>query len=148
MLFARLISLNSLNFDFQECNFSEKLMTVKDGGCGLSREGSGRVGIFKATNMAHSYTLECHYQTGRRINTITPKMNLESHEIEPEDPVTDRNSKIYKESRTPNYNVDIFEDVGRSIGIALLEFAECNPVTRMATSHYKNLDSLRKELIV
>ena len=75
-------------------------------------------------------------------------MNLETHEIEAEDPVTDRNSKIYKEARTPNYNIDIFEDVGRSVAIALLEWAQCNPITRMATSHYKNLDSLRKELIV
>jgi cytosolic carboxypeptidase protein 5 len=68
MLFARLVSLNSLNFDFQECSFAEKLMTAKDAGSGLSREGSGRVGIFKATNLINCYTLECHYQTGRRIN--------------------------------------------------------------------------------
>lgn len=43
--------------------------------------------------------------------------------MEPEDPVTDRNSKAYKETRTPNYNVEIFEDVGRAVSIALLEFA-------------------------
>jgi hypothetical protein len=36
-------------------------MSLKDGISGLSREGSGRVGIFKATGMIHSYTLECHY---------------------------------------------------------------------------------------
>jgi cytosolic carboxypeptidase protein 5 len=108
MLFPRLISLNSLNFDFQECSFSEKLMTVKDGGSGLSREGSGRVGIWRATNCVHSYTLECHYQTGRRINVLTPKMNLDTNEIESEDIATDRNSKIYKDMRTPNYTVDIF----------------------------------------
>ena len=46
MLFPRLMSLNSLNFDFAECSFSEKLMNAKDGGSGLSREGSGRVGIW------------------------------------------------------------------------------------------------------
>ncbi len=61
MLFAKLVSLNSLNFDFAECNFSEKLMNVKDKGCGLSREGSGRVGIYKATGLLHSYTLECNF---------------------------------------------------------------------------------------
>ena len=61
MLFPRLISLNSLNFDFQECSFSEKLMTLKDAGNQLSREGSGRVGIYMATGIVHSYTLECHY---------------------------------------------------------------------------------------
>jgi hypothetical protein len=148
MLFPRLISLNSLNFDFQECSFSEKLMTVKDGGSGLSREGSGRVGIWMATKCVHSYTLECHYQTGRRINVLTPKMNTETGEIESEDIATDRHSKIYKDMRTPNYTVDIFEDVGRAVCLALLEFAQINPITRMATSHYKNLESVRKELIV
>lgn len=148
MLFPRLISLNSLNFDFQECSFSEKLMTVKDGGSGLSREGSGRVGIWKATNCVHCYTLECHYQTGRRINMLTPKINSDTGEIEPEELATDRNSKIYKDNRTPNYTVEIFEEVGRAVAIALLEFAEINPISRMPTSHYKNLDSVRKELIV
>ena len=148
MLFARLISLNSLNFDFQECSFSEKLMNVKDGGSGLSREGSGRVGVFKATGLVNCYTLECHYQTGRRINVLTPKYNSDTNEMEPEDPMTDRNSKTYKENRTPNYTVEIFEDVGRAVAIALLEFAQSNPISRMPTSHYKNLDSLRKELIV
>lgn len=61
MLFAKLVSLNSLNFDFQECSFSEKLMNAKDAGSGLSREGSGRVGIYKATGLINCYTLECHY---------------------------------------------------------------------------------------
>ena len=123
-------------------------MNAKDGGSGLSREGSGRVGIFKATGNVHCYTLECHYQTGRRINVLTPKYNSDINDMEPEDPVTDRNSKTYKETRTPNYTVEIFEDVGRAVSIALLEFAQCNPISRMPTSHYKNLDSLRKELIV
>jgi len=79
---------------------------------------------------------------------LTPKMNIDTGEIESEDPATDRNSKIYKDMRTPNYTVDIFEDVGRAVCIALLEFAEINTISRMATSHYKNLESVRKELIV
>jgi len=123
-------------------------MNVKDGGSGLSREGSGRVGIYKATGLINCYTLECHYQTGRRINMLTPKLNLDNGDIEAEEPVTDRNSKIYKDTRTPNYTTDIFEDVGNAVCIALLEWIEMNPISRMPTSHYKNLDSIRKELIV
>ena len=148
MLFARLVSLNSLNFDFQECSFAEKLMAVKDAGSGLSREGSGRVGIFRATGLVNCYTLECHYQTGRRINVLTPKMNLETGELEAEEAATDRNSKIYKDMRTPNYTVDIFEDVGRALCMGLLEWIGMNPISRMPTSHYKNAESVRKELIV
>lgn len=61
MIFPKLVSMNSLNFDFAECSFNEKLMNVKDWGCGLSREGSGRVGIYRATGLIHSYTLECNF---------------------------------------------------------------------------------------
>ena len=74
MLYAKLISMNCLNFDFAECSFSEKMMNVKDKRDGLSREGSGRVGVFKATGITHSYTLECNYASGKRINYIPPKL--------------------------------------------------------------------------
>lgn len=99
MLFAKLVSLNCLNFDFAECSFAEKLMSVKDKGCGLSREGSGRVALYKATGLVMCYTLECNFQTGRRINHLTPKINLETGETEPELAITDPSSKIYKENK-------------------------------------------------
>lgn len=73
MLFPKLVSLNCLNFDFIECSFSEQMMSVKDKQDGLSREGSGRVGVYKATGGAMCYTLECNYATGRRINHLAPK---------------------------------------------------------------------------
>jgi hypothetical protein len=142
------MSLNSLNFDFQECSFSEKMMNVKDGGSGLSREGSGRVGIYKATGLINCYTLECHYQTGKRINVLTPKLNIKTSSTEPESPATDRNSAHYRGLPLPNYTVDLFEDVGITVCIALLEWNNINPVSRMNTSHYKNAESVRKELIV
>jgi hypothetical protein len=82
------------------------------------------------------------------LNVLTPKYNIDSGELEPEDVTTDRNSRIYKDTRTPNYTIEIFEDVGRAVCIALLELAECNPISRMPTSYYKNTESVRKELIV
>ena len=63
--------MNCLNFDYVECSFSEKLMTAKDKKDGLSREGTGRVNINKETGLVNCYTLECNYQTGRRINHIS-----------------------------------------------------------------------------
>ena len=74
-------------------------------------------------------------------------MNTATAELEAEDPMTDKNNKVYKEQRLPNYTVEIFEDVGKSVCIALLEFAQCNPITRIPTSHYKNLESIKRELI-
>ena len=52
-MLAKMISMNSLNFDYNECLFSAKNMKVKDRGDGLSREGSGRVGIYNATGISH-----------------------------------------------------------------------------------------------
>ena len=82
------------------------------------------------------------------MNILTPKYNVDTGEIESEDVTTDRNSRIYKDTRTPNYTIEIFEDVGRAVCIALLELAECNPISRMTTSYYKNTESVKKELIV
>lgn len=79
---------------------------------------------------------------------MTPKYNLDQLCIEAEDQLTDRNSKFYRDQRTPNYTVEIFEDVGRSVCIAMLEWIEKNPISRIPTSHYKNLASIRNELIV
>ena len=70
MLLPKLIAMNSLNFDFVECSFSEKMMNCKDKKDGLSREGSGRVSIYKATDLPHCYTLECNYAGGRRVNHL------------------------------------------------------------------------------
>lgn len=121
MLFAKLIAMNSLNFDFAESSFSEKLMSVKDRGCGLSREGSGRVGIYKATGLVMCYTLECNFQTGKRVNHLTPKIIAETGEVEPETPITDHASRHYNHSQTPNYTIEIFENIGHAVCMALLD---------------------------
>lgn len=38
----------------------------------MSREGSGRVAVLKATGLLRSYTLECNYNTGRMLNVLPP----------------------------------------------------------------------------
>lgn len=61
MLFPKLISLNSPHFDFTGCNFSEKNMYAKDKRDGQSKEGSGRVAIYKALGIIHRWAeRRCH----------------------------------------------------------------------------------------
>ena len=72
MLYPKLISLNTPYFDFAGCNFSEKNMVSRDKRGGLSKEGSGRVGIYQITNMVHSYTLECNYNSSRVLGILPP----------------------------------------------------------------------------
>lgn len=92
--FAKLVAMNCLNFDISECNFSDKIMTVKDKN-GQSREGSSRVALQKATGLTYCYTLEFNYHSGKRINTLAPKYVRATGTIEGETPVTDPGSKIY-----------------------------------------------------
>jgi hypothetical protein len=98
----------------------------------LSREGSGRVGIYKDTNLPHCYTLECNYQSGKRINHLFPKRVKNTGEIEKETLVTDPTSKVYyecKELKTPSYTIEIFEDVGKAVCIGLLDYIGKNPIS-------------------
>ena len=86
--FVKLIAMNCLNFDMNECNFSDKIMAIKDRN-GQSREGSSRVALAKATGLTYCYTLEFNYHSGRRINTLAPKYARTTGTIEAETELTD-----------------------------------------------------------
>ena len=94
-----------------ECNFSEKIMNIKDKN-GLSRDGSSRVALQRVTGLTYCYTLECNYHNGKRINTLAPKLVKDRNCIEEETAVTDPSSKIYANSSSPPFSLEIFEDVG------------------------------------
>ena len=57
MLYARLVALNSPHLDFEHCVFSEKNMYSTNKRDGLSKEGSGRVALHKATGIMHRCVL-------------------------------------------------------------------------------------------
>ena len=57
MLYPRLISLNTAHFDFTACNFTERNMYSKDRKDGMSKEGSGRVAIYKAIGIVQRLAL-------------------------------------------------------------------------------------------
>ncbi|KAM8831344.1 cytosolic carboxypeptidase-like protein 5 [Spinachia spinachia] len=132
MLYPRLIAVNSANFDFLGCNFSEKNMYARDKRDGQSKEGSGRVAIHKALGLLHSYTLECNYNTGKTMNTIPPACHDNGRATPPPPP-----------SFPPKYTPEIFEQVGRAVAISALDMAECNPWPRLVLSEHSCLMNLR-----
>ena len=157
MLLPKLVSLNSLNFDFLECSFSDKLMNCKDKKDGLTREGCGRVSIMQAANShPNCYTLECNYASGRRINHLSAKLNTQTGQVEPEIPITDPKNRFYtdyqgkdkkKSNAAPVYTIEVFEDIGRAFCIGLLDFYECNTISRLPLSFYKNLEGVKNDIL-
>lgn len=151
MLLPRCVSLNSLNFDFDECCFADKMMDIVDKKDGLSREGSGRVAMMKATGLANCYTLECNYASGNRINRLYPKVGPDG-KIEAETHwVNEEKCQYYQEykdaDQSPPYNIAVFEDVGRAFLIGLLDFYCLNPVSRLPKSPFKDLEGLKKDIL-
>lgn len=136
MLYPRLIAVNSANFDFQGCNFSEKNMYARDKRDGQSKEGSGRVAIHKAIGLLHSYTLECNYNTGKTMNTIPPACHDNGRATPPP-----------PSSFPPKYTPEIFEQVGRAVAISALDMAESNPWPRLVLSEHSCLTNLRTEIL-
>ena len=81
ILYGRLISLNSLNFDIDNCFYDEKFMSCKDRN-GLGREGCGRVAVFQWTGITYCYTIELGFGVGKKINYLAPKMNIKKGTID------------------------------------------------------------------
>jgi len=73
VLLAKLAAINCPYFDFNGCDFTEKNMCMKDRrDPQVSKEGSGRVALYRATGITHIYTCETNYNTSRIHNIIAP----------------------------------------------------------------------------
>ncbi|XP_059157796.1 cytosolic carboxypeptidase-like protein 5 isoform X3 [Physella acuta] len=133
MLYPKLVAMNTAHFDFTACNFSEKNMYQKDKRDGMSKEGSGRVAIYKAIGIIHSYTLECNYNTGRMVNPVPQAYGDEGRATPP--PAA---------SFPPKYTPLHFEDVGKALAIACLDLVDANPWSRVVMSEHSTLYGVRE----
>ena len=132
LLYPKIMSINSANFDFPACNFTAKNMYMKDRHTGAGKEGSGRVSIYKATGVTYCYTLECNFNTGRFTNTV-PLSSRDCGRASPP-PIYDH---------PPKYCPDIYEQCGRYMAISILDLTESNPWTRLPCSASKTLKGVR-----
>uniref|UniRef100_A0ABM0N0L0 tubulin-glutamate carboxypeptidase n=1 Tax=Saccoglossus kowalevskii TaxID=10224 RepID=A0ABM0N0L0_SACKO len=132
LLYPKLISLNTAHFDFAGCNFTEKNMYTKDRRDGMSKEGSGRVAVYKTIGIVHSYTLECNYNSGRMVNPVAPATMDEGRATPP--PLI---------GFPPKYTPAHFEEVGRAVAIAALDYNNCNPWSRLPLTEHTHLEGVR-----
>ena len=135
LLYPKIMSINSANFDFPACNFTAKNMYMKDRHTGAGKEGSGRVSIFKATGLIYCYTLECNFNTGRFTNSV-PLSSRDCGRASPP-PIYDH---------PPKYCPDIYDQCGRYMAISILDLTESNPWTRLPCSSSKTLKGVRTSI--
>ncbi|NXX63500.1 CBPC5 protein, partial [Scopus umbretta] len=134
MLFPKLISLNSPHFDFTGCNFSEKNMYAKDKRDGQSKEGSGRVAIYKALGIIHRPS---------PCPLASPVLHLLACEGGVGDGVQSHKPWPTALPQPRSWPCLLPWQVGRALAVAALDMAECNPWPRIVLSEHSCLSNLR-----
>ena len=144
-MLPKLISLNCVNFGFQECGFNDCTNNKKDK-AGDSRSGSSRATIERETGILYCFTLEGNYSTGLRINTLKPRFDyLSGKKLKSDFPVKDTSSDYYKLRKIPIYTSELYKDVGHSFCVSILDLYEINPQTRLVKNQKEKLsDALTK----
>jgi len=62
LLYAKVLEMNSEFVDYKICNFSEKGMSARDAKSIYTKEGCGRVAMYRSINIVLCYTVEiCHH---------------------------------------------------------------------------------------
>lgn len=141
-VFPKLLSMNCKAFDYEGCDFSQKNMFSKDKGDEFSKEGSGRVAIYRATSLIHCYTLECNYNTGNYSNNLDFNKNDNDNSIDYDNfdtiDIFINNRKKEKNESIP-YGIEAYQEIGQAICLSLLDFNEINPYSRIENSNFKKI---------
>ena len=150
-MYVKLIASNSPWFEYKGCDFSLKGMSGKDKrDNGLTKDGSGRVGIFKATQCSHCYTLECNYNEGLATNALPNCKDVGGNVAGVQSVFGESAGDIRANARTtgpltgggkyqgnpsrmttPKYNRGMYCNVGEACAIALLDMSGSNVISRV-----------------
>jgi len=109
-------------------------MYSRDKADNTSKSGSSRVGLYKEFNFRNIYTLEANYNAGKMINQIPPSGLEETKYADPA-----------SYNGAPTYDLEIFHDCGKAIGVSILDLAEKNANSRLPNCPLKNLNGVREE---
>ena len=139
--YARLASMNCPQFDLGGCVFSERNMGARDRG-GDTKEGSGRVALYRATGLGHIYTVESHYSAAGLLST-TPHAPLgHAGELLHRPLSPGLRSSATRQTLGPRE----LRDVGRALAVSALDLLGSNPCSRLPVSEFGGLPGLREWL--
>lgn len=138
ILFAKLVGLNSVFFEFDQCDFSVENMLSKDKrDLGKSKEGSGRVALYRETLLRHIYTVECNYNMGKKCS-FKPAASGDAGLASPS---KRRGTKV------PSYTSESWKDVGKGLLLGFLDLHGLNPWSRIAQSPWKSIQGMEKVIL-
>ena len=126
VLYAKLVAANTKWFDFNGCVFTERNMYGRDRRDGLSKAGSGRVSVYKMTDLTFVYTLECNYNMGKVVNRVQPPhipKGVDKSRVSPPAPPT--------RAVNPKYTPEAWRSVGKALALAALDIVGANPCSRL-----------------
>lgn len=134
MGFARLCQINSPFFDLEACDFTEEGKAEDKCKDGFTKEGAGRVAIYRDLRLCHAYTLECNYHNGRMTKPIHPPGQLSKDFVCPAGTLTTRKELPYEQ---PHWG-----QVGEAICVSVLDLYGHNCYSRVAGSRQGSLAKL------
>ncbi|KRX02632.1 hypothetical protein PPERSA_11972 [Pseudocohnilembus persalinus] len=145
-LFCRVLSLNTPYFEYDQCNFTEKNMYSKDKSDNLSKEGSGRVALFKQFKINLTFTVESSYNQGNIENKMYPRSNmLQQTEQQQNDDIEIYDAQlIYNPLELQPYQINEHftieqqNKLGEGVVETFLDMCEMNPFSRIKNSPYKS----------
>ena len=111
-------------------------MYCKDVNDHVSKQGAGRVALFKATKNPFCWTLECNYNTSRVINILEEPRKKDENFVKPNEKQLDQDLVInykYPTFKDPKefYTIQHFRKLGGEICDALLDLIQINPESRI-----------------
>ena len=162
LLYPKLLSLNTAHFDFLSCDFTSRSMQQKNKVEGVSKEGTARVALAMETGLVLSYTLEASYNMGTCLNAVAAnEWDATSFAPQPSASSNATNSRRSSTSSTSSqisstpavapssalkYTPDTYSDLGRGIGVAILDMFSLNPASRLPSTPFVSINGVRNTL--
>lgn len=130
--YARLVQINSPYFDLDHCTFAEGEAASDKGRDGLSKEGSGRVSIYRDCNICHAYTLECNYHSARTSKAVTPILGI----------LENPSTRLSTSDADVKYTPATWGQVGEALCISILDLYGHNCYSRLPRSRFGSVARL------
>ena len=121
-LFAKLVAKNTPWFDYDGCNWF-----VSDGSDGSARSFVTAATMQQGQVLPLVYTLECNYDSGVAANMLSQRHGVDemaSGRMSPDPPPI-------KNTMGPKYTPESWQNIGQAIVLAMLDYSEANPHSRM-----------------